>query len=803
MRSELVASWLLTLTLHAGILIVIAWFIDRGALRARLAWREWLWRVALFGAVVSATAQILIDLPSPARFALPVTDTAQTGSAPSDATMPAFAPHLPASSRQVYPAQDTMPGVASAPKTYKGRSSAIARTQLDATADIQPRHLSWKVSWQNVLVAGWLAGALIALARVLFKWRHIGREIAGAQPLDDSVSAADAAAFAIHARVALPQLAALDDLASPIALPGGCIILPRWALELLDRQQVRAMLAHEIAHLARRDPAWKLATALWCALLWFLPLAVVRRRLDEIAELACDAWAAHHLGDGRSLAECLAECAGQHGEFESDLVAAMAHRDSPLLQRIDQLIGGVPLNTNCSRICTGAASILVLTLAVFVMPGFTSKVAHAQYAGAPPTPPPAPSPPAPPTAPVAATTAPARGTGYHVHISSDTGLSGSKSEFTSVSISHNGHGYNAKIDGKVTFNTDETDIATLSDGGSASFGETQGGSTRRVDYASSDGRIERHYFVDGREQPVDAAAQRWIAGIIAVVIREAAIDAEARVKRIHANGGAGAVLDEIGRIDSGYARGVYLKQLAKLGKLSDAQMTRAIGLVDGIDSDYERRNALVALAAVQPFDPEQQKLVLAQAGKIDSDYERAELLVAMMPTLAHDPSVRAAWLRAASGIGSDYEHRRVLSALLTSGPLDDVTLAQIIGAAKSIDSDYERRELLVGAIKNIGDADRVAQTYVTAAADIGSDYERRTALLALIAAPRFGVAGARAVLDATNGMGSDYETREVLVALAREMPNDADLIARYRAVARKLSDHERGQAERALDRLVD
>ena len=60
----------------------------------------------------------------------------------------------------------------------------------------------------------------------------------------------------------------------------------------------------------------------------------------------------------------------------------------------------------------------------------------------------------------------------------------------------------------------------------------------------------------------------------------------------------------------------------------------------------------------------------------------------------------------------------------------------------------------------------------------------------------------RAVLDAAAGIHSDYDCREVLVALARVMPNDAELIARYRDVARHLSNYERGEAERALDRFT-
>ncbi|MEO5559210.1 MAG: hypothetical protein ABIR10_05960, partial [Dokdonella sp.] len=442
----------------------------------------------------------------------------------------------------------------------------------------------------------------------------------------------------------------------------------------------------------------------------------------------------------------------------------------------------------------GVVALLGLVLAALSLPGFGIAIAQPL--------PPAPPAPAAPPAPPAPPPPPKDGEGHHVNISADLDLFGEKVEFTSVEVSNKGHSYRAKINGKVAFTDTDNDIAQLSDGGKASFGETNGGVQRRVDYASHGGKIEQHYFVGDHEQAIDADARQWIGSIIAAVIRETAMGAQARVKRLHANGGAGTVLDEIGRISTAYARGVYVKELAAIGKLSSGDVTRALGLIEGIDSDYERRNALAALAAAQPFDAAQQQLVLDQAVKIDSDYERAELLVGMLPTLADNPALRKAWVNAASGIKSDYEHRRTLAAFLDKTQLDDATLAQIIEGAKTIGSDYERRELLVAAVREIADADRIAVPYAAAAGDIGSDYERREALMALIQAPKFGAIGTGAVLDAAQKMGSDYECREVLVALADAMPNDAALIARYRSVARRLSESERGAAERALDHFA-
>jgi len=792
MASETFAAWLLTVAVHATVLLGIAWLVDRGTLRSRPAWREMLWRAAFFGAVLTASVQVLLQTPTHARIALATRahEVSATNVAPAVVSTTPGAATSAAADSSATPVLAQSTPVEAAPTSRNASEIVVVSTP--------PLHDALPVKlppWHLILIAGWLAGALIALARLGAAWFRLERSLAHAEPVANASLATDVAALAIHARVEPPALSALDDLTSPIAVTGRRILLPSWAVELLERDQLRAMLAHETAHIARRDPEWKLAIAAWCAVFWFVPLArLARKRLDEVAEISCDAWAAVHLGDGRSLAECLAECAERGvGGADLDLVPAMASRESPLLRRIDYLIAGVPMNTESAGARAGFAAAVALAIAAFVLPGVSLQPASAQ--GAPPAPP---SPPAPPAAP-AAPAAPAVSPGTHIHISSD---SDGKHDMTLVSVSDDHHNYNVKIDGKITFTDAEDDIATLSSGGSAAFSEKHDGRTQRVEIANRAGKLERRYFVDDKEQPFDAAAHAWMSTLIPTVIRETAIDADGRVKRIRAKGGANAVLDEIARIDSGYARGVYIKALAASGKLSSDEMTRALKLVDAIDSDYEKRNALVALGALQPFDASQQKLVLAQANKIGSDYERAELLVGLLPHLAKDADVRAAWLKAALGIKSDYEHRRALTAMLEAGVDDEKTLQTVVDAAESIGSDYERRELLVAAVQRTHDAETLAPAYATAAGKIGSDYERREALMSLIRAPGFGKVGSRSVLDALAQANAGYDCREVLVALARVMPNDADLIERYRAVARRLQDYDRGEAERALDRFT-
>jgi beta-lactamase regulating signal transducer with metallopeptidase domain len=81
-----------------------------------------------------------------------------------------------------------------------------------------------------------------------------------------------------------------------------------------QREQVRPVLVHELAHLKRHDhwTAWVAILALvvwwWNPLFWF-----VRRQLRASAEMACDAWVVELLPDQRrAYAELLVEFS-RHG----------------------------------------------------------------------------------------------------------------------------------------------------------------------------------------------------------------------------------------------------------------------------------------------------------------------------------------------------------------------------------------------------------------------------------------------------------------------------------------------------------
>ncbi len=117
-----------------------------------------------------------------------------------------------------------------------------------------------------------------------------------------------------------PVLRVVPDLGTPLlwSLGRPQLLWPASLLEELPAHCRRSVLAHELAHLGRRDHwvGWLLLLAecvwWWNPLFWY-----VRRQLRENAELACDAWVVAVLPeDRRAYAEALIEV--------SQLVATVA-----------------------------------------------------------------------------------------------------------------------------------------------------------------------------------------------------------------------------------------------------------------------------------------------------------------------------------------------------------------------------------------------------------------------------------------------------------------------------------------------
>ncbi len=621
--------------------------------------------------------------------------------------------------------------------------------------------------WPLALTAVWLAIALALLARLGVCALAARRELAGRIRLRDGGAFDMLFALCRDAgRCGMPRLSVSDSLTGPVSLPNGEICLPSWALDRLAPAPLRAMLAHELAHCRRRDPQWQLAATVTDALLFMQPLnRTARGRVVASAELACDDWAATQTGNRRALAECLAECATRlHASRLPAFASAMAAPGSALTRRVGRLLSGIQSFNGEIPMKTRITILAALLALAFTAPGFLIAPSLAASSGS-----------------------------HSVSVSQNDGD-------MSVSISENGLRLKMHADGKFAFNDAENGIATLADGSELEISATQNGATRRAIFFGKNGGIEKNYYINGKEQPFDANAQKWLASVLPQILRESAINAKARIARILKRGGPDAVLAEIGKTQSGYARSVYIRTFAQSGTLKPAIVDKLIAEVAGIDSGYEKEQALTVIYKTQHPRGDQLTTLLKAGSGMDSAYETSQLLQLVAAKILLDKTTIQTYLGMTGKIDSDYEMSRALSALLARSDLTPAVTTQVIAmAAEHLGSPYDLRTTLGKAASRLGASEAAVVAYCQATTHINSSYDKREALATLLRKAKLQKAGYMCVLDATTGIDSDYDRATLLMEIARQMPNDSALVAKYRAVAKTISSaYERSQAEDAL-----
>ena len=175
----------------------------------------------------------------------------------------------------------------------------------------------------------------------------------------------------------------------PVALGvlRGEICVPPRALAGLTDEQQEGMLAHELAHLARRDPllARRSGRCSTCVF-FFQPLNwVARRRLREISEMLSDEWAVARTGRPLSLAGCLAEVAGWSVVRRRCRCPAWRTGRRSLGRRIRRLLDGTRSPEKpARRVWLAAAMVVVVTVVATAAPAVSAVSAAGQEASVQP-----------------------------------------------------------------------------------------------------------------------------------------------------------------------------------------------------------------------------------------------------------------------------------------------------------------------------------------------------------------------------------------------------------------------------------
>ena len=353
-------AWLLTYLLHSTLFLLGAAALSSLGLVRSAAARDTLWKVALLGGVLTATTQTVLRLqPRMGHVALavegdaPMVDVAQVRT-----IRPA-------------PAESTPSGAAFA--------SAIAQRDIGEIPPLPEarsvrRVLSGvHIGWPAMLLNLWLVGAVAFGGRLLWIRLHLARRLKTRRVLTEGPMFDDLQDMCRRAGVAVPRLTISDRLNGPIAF-GREICVPERVPAQLTAAEQRAVLAHELGHIVRRDPAWLTVAACLESFCCVQPLnGLARRRMREASEYLCDDWAAERAG-GLALARCLAQVAEwMQSEPAATTVASMAGRCSELVSRVERLLAGVAPAQPARLLIRVSAGLLAVAAVAWSVPGVAAE----------------------------------------------------------------------------------------------------------------------------------------------------------------------------------------------------------------------------------------------------------------------------------------------------------------------------------------------------------------------------------------------------------------------------------------------
>jgi beta-lactamase regulating signal transducer with metallopeptidase domain len=321
-------GWLLTYAIHSTLLLGGAWLVARARFVGERG-ADLLWKMALVGGLATATAQSVVDV------------------GPSLGIPSAAAP---VRMRRVELTEIRPGGGAPVVRRWSGPVQVGPRAPAGVLAAL--------------LTAAWALAAAVRLGMLARAHLRLRRCLAGRRELP----AGELARLAESLAGPGVRITVSDLLPAPVALGRAEICLPRRVLDELTTWQQRSVVAHEAAHLVRRDPLWLVLFGTVGAVFFIQPLnALALRRYREGAELLCDDWAVRATGRPRELARSIASIAGWLSAPAGEVpMAAIMEHGSPLVRRVHRLVAAERSGRDGRGWRAGAIAALLLLGAVLM-----------------------------------------------------------------------------------------------------------------------------------------------------------------------------------------------------------------------------------------------------------------------------------------------------------------------------------------------------------------------------------------------------------------------------------------------------
>lgn len=198
------------------------------------------------------------------------------------------------------------------------------------------------------LVAIWIAGVLVGLARLGASFLRIERIRRNARPLTG----------------AGPGVVVSGDVAVPIVagILAPAIVVPESLAAHLSPADLRNIVAHERAHLQRSDALLNFVQRLVEVVLFFNPwVRLASHHVSEEREIACDDWVIECGASAYEYAACLAALAQRVRRADVPLLTPSAFRSQhALVSRIERLSSNEPRALTINVYALGGTTVLFI-----------------------------------------------------------------------------------------------------------------------------------------------------------------------------------------------------------------------------------------------------------------------------------------------------------------------------------------------------------------------------------------------------------------------------------------------------------
>lgn len=320
-------AWLATYAVHSSVLLGGAFLLGERLGRRSEAMLEILWRVALFGPLLTATLQLAGMAPHTWRLQL-------TGGGA---------------------------GSGAAPIRIGGMWLEGKRAGFPGTTSLV-----------LLALALYVAIVFVRLGGLFIARQSLRRMLSDRSLLSDKTLAARARRFSLGTPV---TISASSGIASPIVVGRHELCLPWRVVNGLSRDELDAVLAHEIAHLGRSDGVWLWAMLLVERILWIQPLnRLAVSRLRTLAECFCDDWALRRSVTPVALASALARVAEwMRVSPVTGVAPGMASNESLAVTRVRRILDTERARTREPRRIVAIAMVIALLAGMTaVAPGFAA-----------------------------------------------------------------------------------------------------------------------------------------------------------------------------------------------------------------------------------------------------------------------------------------------------------------------------------------------------------------------------------------------------------------------------------------------